>query len=243
MRKVLSVLLITLSYVVFSQKTCDKKKEDVLEDLNSISITKCTIESSKKAKSKRARRISVRVSAPKRRYLKKRVVAKKDAVSSINNLNTSGVASVESSSEISKTLILRKSVANLTNKLSAEEVRSASKFIAVDEIPTFKSCKSASKEDALDCFNTEMIKHIQEHFSYPSEAVIKKIEGNVWVRFVIDKNGDVTNIKALGPKNGELLKLEAKRVASKLPKFSPALKGGKTVAVKYGFPINFSLEQ
>lgn len=241
MRKVVVLLFIFVSSIVGAQETCDTPKEEVIEDLNSI--TKCTIEPLKKAKGNRARKISVRVSAPKRRFLKKRVVEKKGVATSANTLNTSGVAETNHSSEITKTLALRKSVANLTNKLSAEEVRKAEKFITVDDIPMFESCKSAKKEDALDCFNTEMIKHIQEHFSYPAEAVVKKIEGDVWVRFVIDKNGDVTNIKALGPKNGELLKLEAKRVASKLPKFLPAYKNGEAVPVKYGFPINFSLEQ
>lgn len=237
----MSLFLLFASLTVFAQKTCDTPKEDIIEDLNSI--TKCTIESSKKSKGKRSRKISVRVSAPKRRFLKKRTLEKKSAATSANTLNTSGVANTNHSLEITKTLALRESVANLTNKLSAEEVRKAEKFITVDDLPTFTNCKSAKKDDALDCFNTEMIKHIQEHFSYPAEAVVKKIEGNIWVRFVIDANGDVTNIKALGPKNGELLKLEAKRVASKLPKFTPAYKNGKAVAVKYGFPINFSLEQ
>lgn len=230
-------MLMFSAFVITAQKTCDSPKKEVIEDLNSI--TKCTIESGKKSKSKRARRISVRVSAPKKRFFKKR----KSTVNSVNNISSSGIASTEHSSEITKSLALRKSVANLTNKLSAEEVRKAEKFMTVDEIPTFKKCEVTKKDEALDCFNTEMINHIQEHFNYPSEAVLKKIQGNVWVRFVIDTNGDVTNIKTLGPKNGELLKLEAKRVASKLPKFTPAYKDGKAVSVKYGFPINFSLEQ
>lgn len=232
----------TLDISAQKKQTCSTPKEDIIEDLNSI--TKCTIKSSKKTKNKRARTISVKVSAP-RRYLKKRAVTKRSVLTSSNSLNTSGLSAIEAndSAELTKTLELRKSVAHLKNKLSAEEVRQASKFIEVDNIPTFEKCKTAKKDDKMDCFNSEMINHIQEHFSYPAEALIKKTEGEIWVRFVIDKNGEVTNIKTLGPKNGELLKLEAKRVASKLPKFLPALKNGKTVAVKYGFPINFSLNQ
>lgn len=243
MKKALVLSFILISFGIFSQETCDKSKEEVVEDLNSISVTKCTIESSKKSSSKRARRISVKVSAPKRRYFKKRVVTKKDAVSGVGGVSTAGVTEVSGSSEIAKSLKLRNSVANLTNNLSAAEVRAASKFLDVDKIPAFENCKAVKQDEAMDCFNSEMVNHIQEHFDYPVEAVMKKTEGKVWVRFVIDKNGEVTNIKALGPKNGELLKLEAKRVASKLPKFIPAVKGGKNVPVKYGFPINFSLEQ
>ncbi len=87
-----------------------------------------------------------------------------------------------------------------------------------------------------------MMKHIQEYFSYPEKALINKIKGKVWVRFIIDQDGNVTNIKALGPKGGKILNDEAIRVVSNLPKFEPAYKNGKQISVKYGFPINFSLE-
>lgn len=243
MKRTLVMLFVLISFGTFSQKTCDKPKEGIIEDLNSISVTKCTIESSKKSKNKRARRISVNVSAPKRRYLKKRVITKKGAVAGLEGVGVAGVTKVNGSYEFAKSLELRNSVAKLTNNLSAAEVRAASKFLEVDQIPMFEKCKEVKKNEAMDCFNNEMVNHIQKHFSYPVEAIMKKTEGKVWVRFVIDKDGKVTNIKTLGPKNGELLKLEAKRVASKLPKFTSAIKGGKKVAVKYGFPINFSLEQ
>lgn len=88
-----------------------------------------------------------------------------------------------------------------------------------------------------------MVKHINKHFKYPSEAIRNQIQGEVWVRFIIDNNGFVRNIKTLGPDNGEILNEEAKRVVFKLPNFKPAKNNGKTVSVKYGFPINFSLEE
>lgn len=237
-----AILLVVFTKTASAQETCSSPEES-LQDLNSI--TKCTIKPSKKTKNKRARFISVKVSAPKRRFLKKRAISEKNAVSSANSLKSSNLKTLNTnnSTEFTKTLELRKSVANLTNNLSAEEVRNASRFMDIDNIPTFKQCKGTKGDKAMDCFNTEMISHIQKHFNYPGEAIVKKIEGDVWVRFIIDKNGNVTNIKALGPKNGELLELEAKRVASKLPKFIPASNKGKTVASKYGFPINFSLNQ
>ncbi|WBX73724.1 energy transducer TonB [Tenacibaculum pacificus] len=88
-----------------------------------------------------------------------------------------------------------------------------------------------------------MMLHIQKHFRYPNDAVISKTQGEVWIRFIIDENGTVTNIKTLGPENGEVLIDEAIRVVSNLPKFTPAMKKGKKVHSKFGFPINFSLEE
>lgn len=237
--KLFLLLLVLTTSIAFAQETCDSPHES-MEDLNSI--TKCTIEPTKKSKGKRARQISVRVSAPKRRFLKKRALTKKTAASSVKGISTSGVSGVTNSNEITKDLKL-KSIASLSNKLSAEEVRKAQRFSTVDRIPVFLACDGVKGDDRLDCFNTEMVKHIQKHFNYPNEAVVKKIQGEVWVRFIIDTDGKVTNIKTLGPKNGELLNEEAKRVVSKLPTFIPGIKKGKKTSVKYGFPINFSLDQ
>ncbi len=238
MKKTLYFILCVLSINISAQQeTCDTPAE-TLDDLNSI--TKCTINPSKKSNDKKARQISVRVSAPKKRFLKKR---KNKAVTGANSLSGSGLSDTNHSSELSKTIALKTNLAALSNTLSKEEVRKANKFSTVDAIPMFSDCEGEKgSNDQIDCFNTEMIKHIQEHFRYPSDAVINKIEGEVWVRFIIDKNGNVTNIKALSPKGGKILKDEAVRVVSNLPRFTPGVKDGENTSVKYGFPINFSLE-
>lgn len=238
MNRIIYIFLLVFSVNMYSQgqkETCDTPEKTI--DLNSI--TKCTIKSSKKTNDKKTRQISVKISAPKRRFLKKR---KKGVASEANNMSASGISTIENTTSISKSVKLKTNLAALTNTLSKEEVRKASKFNTVDMIPAFPECNGEKGGDQLDCFNTEMINHIQEHFRYPNEALLSKIEGEVWVRFIIDKDGNVTNIKALGPKGGKILKDEAIRVVSNLPKFKPSVKEGKTVSVKYGFPINFSLE-
>jgi len=248
MRKLFLLIFLSITTLAVSQENCETPKEETIEDLNSI--TKCSIDTKKNSKDKKSRQISVKVSASKKRYLKKRVIQKKSVASSINNLSTSGVSETNHSSEISNSLSLKNekeanalTIANLSNSLSAEEVRKANRFSAVDQIPLFDYCKGSKKKDQLDCFNTEMIKHIQKHFRYPDEAIINKTQGDVWVRFIIDKNGNVTNIKALGPKGGKILDQEAIRVVSKLPKFIPGDIKGEQTSVKYGFPISFSLEE
>ncbi|WP_075340603.1 energy transducer TonB [Tenacibaculum agarivorans] len=246
MKKVYLLIVVLLSLNSYTQEVCESKEETSFEDLNSI--TKCSIKPAKKGKGKSSRQITVRVSASKRRFLKKREIRKKQAVSSANSLNTSGITEIAGSNTISNKLTVKKktatnSIAALTASLSEEEVRNADRFNSVDKIPLFAKCKKVKRNEAYDCFNEEMINHIQEHFKYPGEAVRNKTEGEVWIRFIIDKNGDVRNIKALGPENAEILNDEAKRVVTKLPQFIAAKKNGKRVAVKYGFPINFSLEE
>lgn len=130
----------------------------------------------------------------------------------------------------------------MAKALSKLELRRAVNFRKVDELPLFEKCKTVKKSEKTNCFNAEMVSHIQKYFNYPEEAVENKMQGDVWVRFIIDENGNVRNIKTLGPENGELLNKEAERVVSKLPKFAPGMKNSEKVPVKYGFPINFSLD-
>ncbi|WP_420552276.1 energy transducer TonB [Tenacibaculum aiptasiae] len=240
MRKLLFLILASsFSINLVAQKEVCETPEDSF-DVNSI--TKCTIKESKK--SKKTRQITVRVSSSRSRYLKKREdIKKRSAVNNASHLNTSGVSSIDSSSELKESLALKNNIANITNNLSAEELRKASKFSAVDKIPLFESCRNSKKSDRMNCFNMEMIKHIQKYFRYPGKAVRERIQGDVWIRFVIDKNGNISNVKTLGPKGGEILNDEAKRVVAQLPRFIPAKKNGEKTSVKYGFPISFSLEE
>ncbi len=222
-KKVAVTLLLSIPFLISAQKTCNSKKEDVLEDLNSI--TKCSITKSEKSNKKRSGQIRVRVSAAKKRFLKKR---------SKNTLNGGGVK--KRSAKLLASLKLKKN-------LTSAEIKKAEKFITVDEVPTFKKCSALKGNDRLDCFNQEMVKHIESYFSYPTEAVMKKLQGEVWVRFIIGKEGNISNIKTFGPKGGKILEEEALRVVSYLPILVPGTKDGKPVSVKYGFPINFELSE
>lgn len=232
----LILVMVSVTGMYSQQEVCETPEDSF--DVNSI--TKCAIQES--TSKKKSRQITVKVSASKR-FLKRREVAKKKATSSVGSLGTSGIQSAAAESPITKGLAFKTNIEDLKNKLSAEEVKKASKFSEVDKIPSFKACKRTKKGERMDCFNEEMMKHIQKYFHYPSKAVKESIQGEVWVRFIIDKEGNVKNIKTLGPKNGEILNNVAKSVVYQLPQFAPAKKDGDQVAVKYGFPITFSLEE
>lgn len=115
-------------------------------------------------------------------------------------------------------------------------------FASVEQIPLFKSCKNKDTDDKkLDCFNSQMAKHVKKYFTYPEDASKNNIQGRVYAYFVIDKEGDIVNIKTRGPKNGELLEAATKTLVEKLPKLIPGKHNGKEANVKYAFPINFKL--
>lgn len=115
-------------------------------------------------------------------------------------------------------------------------------FAVIEDIPLFPGCENVPKAKRLDCFNEKMAAHIKKYFTYPDRAAEDNIQGRVSVQFVIDKQGNVTDIQMRGPKNGELLEKEAQRIISKLPKFTPGKQRGKPVKVKYGLPITFKLQ-
>ncbi|CAM1334122.1 energy transducer TonB [Tenacibaculum aestuariivivum] len=241
--KIISLLMIigTFSISIMSQEVC-KSPDETDIDLNSISITKCTIKESKDKRDKKTRLISVKVSA-NRRNLKKREKSIQKEVSTLSGIGLSDVKNTIQKETIAKTISLKGNIEDVKNKLTIEELKNASKFSAVDKIPLFSACKKVRKNRRLDCFNENMVRHISKHFRYPSDAIKESIQGEVWVRFIIDKNGEVKNIKTLGPKNGLILNQEAIRVVSKLPQFVPAKTEGGRVSVKYGFPIMFALEE
>lgn len=236
------LFLANISILCSQNNTCETAEKS-FEDLNSI--TKCTVEKKEKtsASGKKSRQLSVRISSSQR-FLKRRAVPK-DKASGLGTMSTSGVDANNASVGItSNSLSIKEAntISKLKEKLSKEQLNSALGFEELDQIPLFSSCKVKSFDESYECFNETMMNHIMEHFRYPQDAVLNKVQGNVWVRFVIDEEGNITNLKTLAPKNGELLQQEAERVISKLTAFVPAVKDGKKVIAKYGFPINFSLE-
>lgn len=243
MRKYFLVIFLLSSLSFYAQKEVCESPDDSFMDVNSI--TKCTIEPVKNSKKKADRQIKVKISASKR-YLKKRVLKKKaQAINSVSTLNVNEVSTTQPVDIENKNLTsgYENNLTRITEMLSKEELSKATKLYHTEKIPSFDKCKNTKKKERLDCFNLEMVNHINKHFRYPGEAVRNQIQGEVWIRFVIDRDGYVTNIKTLGPDGGEILNEEAKRVVSMLPRFEPGKNNGKRVPVKYGFPINFSLEE
>ena len=125
---------------------------------------------------------------------------------------------------------------------TAEEIDEEVPFAVIEDVPVFPGCEGVAKNKRLDCFMEQMAKHIKKNQQYPERAMEDGIQGRVSVLFVIDKDGGISNVQVRGPKGGELLEKEAKRVIEKLPKFKPGMQRGKSVKVKYSQPITFKLQ-
>lgn len=101
-------------------------------------------------------------------------------------------------------------------------------FVVVEEEPEFPGGMEA------------LYRYLASNIKYPELAKKEKIQGTVYVSFVVEKDGSVTNIKVLrdiGAGCGE----EAVRVVRQMPKWKPGRQRGQRVRVQYNLPIKFSL--
>ena len=87
-----------------------------------------------------------------------------------------------------------------------------------------------------------LMKYLYTHVRYPQTAADNNIQGNVVVQFVVEKNGNVGEVKIARSVSFEL-DTEAKRVVKSLPKFKPGRNAdGDPVRVWYTLPIGFKLQ-
>ena len=85
-----------------------------------------------------------------------------------------------------------------------------------------------------------LMKYIQKNVKYPPIAKEYNITGKVYVSFIVDKSGAVTNVKVVRGVDKNL-DAEAVRVVKSLPKYKAGKQRGKPVRVMFTIPINFTL--
>ncbi len=88
-----------------------------------------------------------------------------------------------------------------------------------------------------------MMDFIAKNIRYPMEEKEAGIQGRVYVRFVVRKDGTVNDINVMkGVSGGPGLEKEAIRVVSTMPTWTPGKNNGKPVNVQMTLPINFVLQ-
>jgi len=100
------------------------------------------------------------------------------------------------------------------------------------------------KVDVMPVFpggDAALLKFIADSTHYPKDAKEKGIQGKVLARFMVKKDGSVSDVSVMQKVNPSLDN-EAIRVVKLLPKFTPGKLNGKTVPVWFMVPINFTLK-
>lgn len=101
-------------------------------------------------------------------------------------------------------------------------------FLAVEQQPEFPGGESA------------LIEYIGKNTKYPAIARENNIEGRVFISFVVEKDGNISDVKVVRGIGGGCDE-EAKRVIKGLPRFTPGKQNGRPVRVQYNVPVNFKL--
>jgi periplasmic protein TonB len=111
--------------------------------------------------------------------------------------------------------------------MQEEVVKEDEIFQIVEEMPEFPG-----GQDGL-------VKYLGS-ITYPPIARENDIEGTVYVKFVIDKNGQVTNAEVARGAD-KILNEAALAHVKKMPAWKPGKQRGKPVRVQYVVPIKFKL--
>ncbi len=115
-------------------------------------------------------------------------------------------------------------------------------FKMVDQMPEFPGC-----EDVLDpqehkqCTDQKLLQFIYDNIEYPEEAKDAGVEGMVVVRFVVNKDGSLSDIEVvrdIGAGCGDAVV----RVVKQMPRWIPGKQQGQPVRVQYMLPVRFSLK-
>lgn len=85
-----------------------------------------------------------------------------------------------------------------------------------------------------------MLQYLMKNIKYPEQAMKEGIQGRVTVRFIVEKDGSISDVKPVLSVH-PLLNKEAVRVVKSMPKWSPGKHNGKPVRVRFNLPVMFKL--
>lgn len=110
-----------------------------------------------------------------------------------------------------------------------EVVEEAPIFTVVESMPEFRGGMQ------------ELYTYLGNNIKYPVMAKESGIQGKVYVTFVVEKDGSITDVKLLRGIGGGCDE-EAIRVVQSMPKWKPGKQRGKPVRVQYNLPVRFTLQ-
>jgi TonB family protein len=113
---------------------------------------------------------------------------------------------------------------------AVEESPQEETFVIVEKMPEFPGGPAA------------LMQYLNSKIKYPEECRKMGVEGKVFIKFVVDKEGIINQVAVLrGVSDCNLLEKEALRVVRSMPKWTPGKQHGKAVNVYFTLPISFKL--
>jgi protein TonB len=109
-----------------------------------------------------------------------------------------------------------------------EETDEVFQFAVIEDKPEFPGGEKA------------LLQYLVSNTKYPEISIESDIQGTVYVQFVIDKSGKVTDVQ-IARGVDKYLDKEAIRVVKSMPPWKPGKQRGKAVKVQYFLPVKFVL--
>tara|TARA_B100000780_G_scaffold279174_1_gene256181 strand:- start:4636 stop:5091 length:456 start_codon:yes stop_codon:yes gene_type:complete len=118
-------------------------------------------------------------------------------------------------------------------------------------MPAFGECVDANASDAYQCSSVAIVQYLDSKLKYPTSALELNITGSVYIVFVVELDGTVSQAQVLRSFNVDLegsdeaiadLEAEAVRAISDLPAFRPGTENGEAVRVEMVVPVKFILD-
>lgn len=131
---------------------------------------------------------------------------------------------LDNASSIGKTDEVALTATPIRQPVNSDEV-----FVIVEQMPEFPGGDKALK------------RWLRQNTQYPFSAFANKVEGRVYVSFIIDEYGIATKIRVIRSLDSTLDKV-AVNLISTMPAWKPAMQNGKPVKVSYTIPVDFAFE-
>ena len=136
------------------------------------------------------------------------------------------VEDIEINAEVEQNEVIEEYVAP---EVVDEEVVEQEIFKIVEEMPSFPGGEA------------KLMEYVGKNIKYPQIARETGIQGRVFVNFVVEPDGSVSNVTVLRGIGGGCDE-EAMRVVKNMPKWKPGKQRGKAVRVQYMLAVNFRLQ-
>ena len=206
-------LVITLVIVwrVFEYRNYDKPADDYVSVNNNIEMEEMMIQTKQPE-------VKPQIQAPKPQVTKIEVVDNETEIEE----------EIEVNADVSLDEVLDDFDYD-TPEIEEEEIEEEEVFLSVEENPEFPGGPA------------KLLEYVQKNLKYPMQARESDIQGKVFVGFVVEKDGSITNVQVLRGIGGGCDE-EAIRVVQSLPKFKPGKQRGNPVRVAYTLPIVFKLQ-
>lgn len=157
------------------------------------------------------------------------LVSNFEAVARVTSKSTKGINVSLTKNELTPEIAIY-TPAPITHETDSANPKKSNVFTAVEEMPKYPGG------------DQELLKYLAANLKYPVEAQQNKIEGKVYIRFIVTEDGDIDKATVMKSLNKECDE-EALRVIKGMPKWEPGKQNGVNASVYYVIPFHFSLNK